>query len=118
MLRLLLWLVWGVWVSPAGSAPTTLGRVVPGEWARCWQPHVLAADGESVESSQALLGAQSGLHNRRRREPWASASGPSCARQDQAPVWVLRAEPHSVPNGGGEDCVAAVHGFEFFNLCI
>lgn len=110
MLLLLLWLVWSVWVSPAGSAPTTLCRVVPGEWARCWQPHVLAADGESVESSQALLELSQGFTTGGGGEPWALASGPSCAWQDQAPVWVLRAEPYSVPNRGGEDCVAAVHG--------
>lgn len=84
----------------------------------CWQPHVLATDGESVESSPTLLGAQGFTAGGGRG--WQGALGVCllCPGGTGRPVWVLRAEPYSMPNGGGEDCVAAAHGFEFFNLCI
>lgn len=47
--------------SGQAGQPLCLGRV-----PMCWQPRVLVFDGISVESSQVLLGAQSGQHNRRR----------------------------------------------------
>lgn len=37
-----------------------------------------------------------------------------CWGRTRKPVWVLGAEPCSIPNGDGEGCLLVAHGFKFF----
>lgn len=119
LLPLLLWLVswFGLGVPSRVSSDQAEWSLCLGRVPICWQPHFLAIDGKSVESSQVLLGARSGQHIRRRQRVAGSpGQPPPMPRQGQTTSLGAQSRAMLYMNGAGgsEVCLPAAHGLAYF----